>query len=87
MDKVFGGGEKRGIIQGILLIVVGIILMILPSMLISMSVLLVFTNPAGALQMVLLGASLYWPLNIIGWILIIVGAVGIIWFIVRKAKG
>ncbi len=82
MDKIFGGpGEKRGLIQGIVLLVVGIILEAIPSGVYASSILVI--DPAQALALYSLYLALGW-MNWVGGILVTLGIIGLVWFVLRK---
>ena len=86
MDKIFGGPEeKRGIIQAIILIVVGIILEVIPVAVSTAAGTLIFTNPTLAAQLAVLAIGLGW-LSWVGGILITLGIIGIVWFVLRKLE-
>ena len=89
MDKVFGGATNRGLIQGIVLLVVGIILDVIPAVATAAAAAsaaaYIITNPTMYYQ-ILAGAAALGFLYIIGDILITLGVVGLIWWFLRKME-
>ncbi|NHI93801.1 MAG: hypothetical protein EAX96_15040 [Candidatus Lokiarchaeota archaeon] len=83
MDKIFGGATMRGLIQGIALLIVGIIISVIPAVVTASAAMYLLTNPTMYAQVIATAAALYW-LYIIGEILITLGIVGIIWWVLRK---
>ena len=85
MDTIFGGGEKRGLLQGIALLVLGIILGIVGAVMVAsaaLSALLILFggNPAAAAGLVA-GGNLIAGLSSIP---IILGVIGLIWWVLRN---
>ena len=85
MDQIFGGAEKRGIIQGIALLVVGIVLYSIPAVIAAGAAAMLLTDPTQyytIMATVTVMSWMYW----VGEILIVLGIVGIIWYILRKME-
>ena len=89
MDKVFGGGERRGLMQGLALLIVGIVFLILagvmPFILAAMAAMAIIAGDLiGAASIAL---AILWMPNlfyVLGAILLILGIIGIIWYLYRR---
>ena len=85
LDKIFGGGEKRGLLQGILMIVLAIVLWIISGILTLVAAggmfIAILTLDASALLIATAAAGVFGGL---AYIPLILGIVGIVWWILRS---
>ena len=90
MDKIFGGPESnRGLIQGIILLVIGIVIDAIvagaSAAITASAAAIIISNPGQYASLVALAAGISY-ISILGNILITLGIIGIVWWVVRKME-
>ncbi len=92
LDKIFGGGESRGLKQGVILLIAGIVLIIVAYIMIISATfgsmfgfLALFTGGGDTTLITALMLGIIAPiLDWIGVISIIIGGFGLLWYYLRS---